>query len=114
MPPVYKYPVIAEAVHLKGAQRRIYTEPIICTTYELFETFFLAIPASLLQIAKHSSERLLQHLDEDQCQRLWGLLSQEPTMAKQLICAITGSEYVLNACCREPSLLFHWLLADAI
>ena len=79
-----------------------------------FESFFAAtIPTPLVSVATQSSERLLQHLNDKQHQHLRDKLTREPELAKQLICAITGSDYVLESCCRDPSLLFHWLLADA-
>ncbi|MEO0443091.1 MAG: bifunctional [glutamate--ammonia ligase]-adenylyl-L-tyrosine phosphorylase/[glutamate--ammonia-ligase] adenylyltransferase, partial [Pseudomonadota bacterium] len=84
----------------------------------LFDTSFAAtfaatVPATLTDMAKRSLDRLLQPLDEHQRQALEEQISQDPIRAKQLIYAISGSDYVLQSCCRKPSLLFDWLLAGA-
>jgi len=44
--------------------------------------------------------------------RLLDILSGAPTLALQLVRTLVGSEYVLESCCRDPKLLFDWLLSE--
>lgn len=80
----------------------------------IFETHLSAHAPSVLQNeAEEVTTRLLHSLSADQHESLETGLNQSPELAAQLIKAIVGSEYLLESCCRDPSLLLHWLLTDA-
>jgi len=78
----------------------------------LYQCLYSHVPESLWADLQTSTETLLTVLDDEQQSRLQRLFESKPEMAVQLAKAMVGSQYVLEACCRDPSLLFHWLLAD--
>jgi glutamate-ammonia-ligase adenylyltransferase len=89
----------------------------------LSATFCEYTPIHLHDEAKSVSESLLAVLSHDEATQLLSLLSNdssidspdgrlEPALAQQLVRILIGSEYVFESCCRNPDLLFHWLLTD--
>lgn len=70
------------------------------------------IPESLHKDANKCLVRLDELLDTQQYQRFIACIEQMPALADQLVKALVGSEYIAEACYREPDILFHWLLSD--
>ncbi|MFT5117282.1 MAG: glutamate-ammonia-ligase adenylyltransferase, partial [Kiritimatiellia bacterium] len=70
------------------------------------------LPESLFEEGESVSTRLLSSLDELASKKLHSILESSPELALQLVRALVGSQYVLESCCRNPNLLFHWLLVD--
>ena len=72
------------------------------------------VPSVLQEITSRHLDRLLGSLNGSQLTRLEKQLTHpNHALAKQLAVAITGSEYLLDQCCRNPDLLFNGLLVDA-
>jgi glutamate-ammonia-ligase adenylyltransferase len=79
----------------------------------LFQEYFSQfVPDSLNKESQEAVEKLVENLDKHQYQRLQKILDNNSKLAAQLMHAIVGSDYVLGSCCRNPDLLFHWLLVD--
>jgi glutamate-ammonia-ligase adenylyltransferase len=80
----------------------------------LFETAITSsVPSVLQKQAQHAVIRLCSNLDEKQQLHLTSILERSPELTLQLIRALVGSQYVLESCCRDSSLLLHWLLSDS-
>jgi [glutamine synthetase] adenylyltransferase / [glutamine synthetase]-adenylyl-L-tyrosine phosphorylase len=80
-----------------------------------FERFFQTSVSPALQAsASKNVSKLLAALSTQERSQLENILVKEPTSAAQLIRCLVGSEYLLESCCRKPSLLLHWLLTEAI
>jgi [glutamine synthetase] adenylyltransferase / [glutamine synthetase]-adenylyl-L-tyrosine phosphorylase len=58
------------------------------------------------------SASLLAVLSDDELLRLQAILSSDSSLARQFTRTLVGSAYVLDSCCRNPDLLFQWLLID--
>jgi glutamate-ammonia-ligase adenylyltransferase len=72
-------------------------------------------PPHLHDEADSVSASLLVALSPEETAQLQGVLSDstsETSAASQLTRTLIGSQYVLESCCRNPDLLFHWLLTD--
>ncbi len=78
----------------------------------LYSVLVNSVPGHLHHQMQVASERLEQHLDDKQQQKLTTLLQSSEVLAAQLARSITASEYLLESCCRYPDLLFYWLLVD--
>lgn len=74
---------------------------------------FNFLPKNLQAQADKACTMLWESLQQKQQQVLLDQLTQSPEIEKQLITALTGSEYVLNVCCRDTDLLLHNILVDA-
>ena len=70
------------------------------------------LPLELQPQAEKVAKLLWQSLNTAQQHLLLNHIRKAPSLAQQLLTAIVGSEYLANACCREPELLLHWLLTD--
>jgi glutamate-ammonia-ligase adenylyltransferase len=70
------------------------------------------LPEGLQSEGESVSASLLSSLDELQAKNLSIILDSSPELVLQLVRALVGSQYILDSCCRNPSLLFHWLLVD--
>ena len=80
-------------------------------------TFFRSILSDHLPDNLHAegdgvSASLLAVLSDDESLRLQAILSNDSSLAQQFTRTLVGSAYVLESCCRNPDLLFHWLLTD--
>lgn len=85
------------------------------TPTAFFERYFQAfVLPSLAAPAIANTSKLLAALSAAECRRLENIVADEPTVAAQLIRCLVGSEYLLECCCREPSLLLHWLLTEVV
>jgi glutamate-ammonia-ligase adenylyltransferase len=79
----------------------------------LFTLFFAPyVPVTLLQESERIALKLVDALSEQQAQRLQTQLETTPLLAQQLTRALVGSDYIMECCCRDPDILFHWLLVD--
>ena len=74
--------------------------------------FQSSIPLSLQELASKNSSRLLTALSPQGCAELEHKLLKQPTLATSLIRCLVGSDYLLESCCRQPSLLLDWLLVE--
>ncbi len=70
------------------------------------------LPSSLQDEGKRVLDKLASKLDDVQLKRLIDEMSCSSVLSQQLVRTLVGSEYVLESCCRNPGLLFHWLLTD--
>ncbi len=70
------------------------------------------LPSNLQDEGKRVLDKLEGKLDDAQFKRLAEEIDGSPVLSRQLVRALVGSEYVLESCCRNPDLLFHWLLTD--
>ncbi|MGH1439305.1 MAG: bifunctional [glutamate--ammonia ligase]-adenylyl-L-tyrosine phosphorylase/[glutamate--ammonia-ligase] adenylyltransferase, partial [Cellvibrionaceae bacterium] len=52
-------------------------------------------------------------MDDKQKHMFHSHIESSPELCQQFIRAVVGSEYVVESCCREPSLLLQWLMSDA-
>ena len=75
-----------------------------------FQTF---VPPSLQALASKKTSKLLAALSAQECSKLEAVLVAKPALTAPLIRCLVGSEYLLESCCREPFLLFDWLLTEA-
>ena len=71
-----------------------------------------SVPLALQGLASKNVSRLLAALSPQECAALEHKLLKQPTLAASLIRCLVGSEYLLDSCCRQPSLLFDWLLME--
>ncbi len=72
-----------------------------------------SIPPALQTNVEAIVTTFLASLDPAWHQRLVDDIERSPFLAKQLVTAFLGSEFIVDACSREPKLLFHFLLSDA-
>jgi len=70
------------------------------------------LPHSLRAVATQSISQLWESLTPHHQIALNGALKQTDGLDKQLVKALIGSEYIKESCCRDPQLLFSWLLSD--
>lgn len=70
------------------------------------------VPACLQKPGEQVWAKMLRGWSKQQRDRLTTLLRNSPDLARQLIRALLGSQYLLESCIRDPDLLFHWLLTD--
>ena len=81
----------------------------MATINDLFEQH---LPALLQAEGEKVSASLLSSLDKKSEEKLQLLLSDSSLLAQQCVRALVGSAFILESCCRDPDLLFHWLLVD--
>lgn len=74
--------------------------------------FSLHLPQILQTEGESVSARLLACLDKAKEEKLQALLNSSPLLAQQCVRALVGSAFILDSCCRDPDILFHWLLVD--
>lgn len=76
-------------------------------------TFFSQyLPETLQSEGERVSASLLAVIDDKQQDKLYSLLNQSPALAEQCVRSLVGSAFILDSCCRDPNILFHWLLVD--
>ena len=74
-------------------------------------TFFSQyLPETLQSEGERVSASLLAVVDDKQQDKLYSLLNQSPALAEQCVRSLVGSAFILDSCCRDPNILFHWLL----
>jgi len=70
------------------------------------------LPHSLRAHGQQLISRLWDSLNSKDQVALNAALKQTEGLDKQLITALLGSDYIVESCCRDSSLLFSWLLSD--
>jgi len=70
------------------------------------------LPHSLRAHGQQLISRLWDSLNSKDQVALNAALKQTEGLNKQLITALLGSDYIVESCCRDSSLLFSWLLSD--
>jgi glutamate-ammonia-ligase adenylyltransferase len=70
------------------------------------------LPEILQPEGERVSACLRDSLDCEEQEKLYAVLSQSSVLAEQCVRALVGSAFILESCCRDPSILFRWLLVD--